>query len=129
MFFHRHQVDLTFYDPKFNGSSIDLSNIPLPIQTNISGVTITGFAPANLGSLVVPPPGESTVEPASDLPLTLPILPNAVVSVSHNISTTNPEKEAHLLSEIPGVLGLNSPFTEALQHGTSEKSSEVKDED
>lgn len=76
---------------------------------------------------MVPPPGESTVEPASDLPLTLPILPNAVVSVSHNISTTNPEKEAHLLSEIPGVLGLNYPFTEALQHGTSEKSSEVKD--
>lgn len=109
--FNRHQVDLTFYDPKFNGSSIDLSNIPLPIQTNISGVTITGFAPANLGSLVVPPPGESTVEPASDLPLTIPILPNAVVSVSHNISTTNPEKEAHLISEIPRVLGLNSQFS------------------
>lgn len=104
-------MDLTFYDPKFNGSSIDLSNIPLPIQTNISGVTITGLAPANLGSFVVPPPGESTVEPASNLPLAVPVLPSAVVNVSHNISTTNPQKGAHLISEIPSVLGLDSPFS------------------
>lgn len=42
--------------------------------------------------------------------LGVPILPDAIVTVSHNISTTNPEKSAQLLSDIPNVQGLRSLF-------------------
>lgn len=85
--------------------------MPLPVQTNISGHEVTGFVPANLGSFVVPPPGNTTIENASDLPLNLPIFPNAVVSVTHNISTTDPEKASLLVSGLPEIVGLKDPFT------------------
>lgn len=109
----RHQVDLTFFDPKLNGGQIDLSNFPVPIQTNISGITVTGVAPLNLGTFSIPPPGDTTVQQASDLPLNVPIIPNAVVSVTHNVSTTDPEKGSLFVSGLPDILGLRHSATEA----------------
>ena len=105
-----HQIDLTFFDPKFNGSDIDLTNVPLPFQTNVSGTQVVGVAPVNLGFLAVPPAGGSTVEPASAVNIGTPLIPNAVVSVRHNISTSNPEKGAAILSSLPeDAVKISSP--------------------
>lgn len=49
-FISHEQVDLTFYDTHHNGSHIDLGDIPLPIQTNVSGQVLTGIAPVHVGA-------------------------------------------------------------------------------
>lgn len=49
--FRNEQIDLTFFNPDKNGSIIDLGDIPIPIQTNISGHVITGIAPVDIGSI------------------------------------------------------------------------------
>lgn len=36
------QVDLTFYDTQSNDTHINFGDIPLPVQTNVSGQIITG---------------------------------------------------------------------------------------
>ncbi|KYB28210.1 Uncharacterized protein F13E9.13, mitochondrial-like Protein [Tribolium castaneum] len=88
------QVDVSFFDPSQNGT-IDLSNIPLPIQTNVSGVSVTGLLPAaNLAAILVPP---------SD---GLPVLPKKQVTVTQNISTNNPDKGSEIISNLPKLLGL-----------------------
>ena len=104
-------MDLTFFDPKYNGTHIDLSNIPLPVQTNVSGVEVTGLAPTNLGFLAVPPSGETSLRNGSDVPISVPVIPNAVVAIRRNVSTTNPEKSEKLLDSLPdGVLGVDNPL-------------------
>lgn len=113
-----------------NGSQIDLTNFPIPIQTNISGVTVTGIAPLNLGTFNVPPPGDTTVQQASDLPLALsgPIIPQAVVTVTHNVSTTDPEKGSLLVAGLPEFLGFRQFTTSSnaeVEH--TESSNDVND--
>ncbi|XP_019878833.1 uncharacterized protein LOC109606739 [Aethina tumida] len=97
------QVDLSFFDPKHNGSVIDLSKIPLPIQTNISGVSVTGILPSNLGAIILPNNGSDP-----ELNASFPILPNKQVKVTQNISTDNPQKGSAIVSNLPQILGLTT---------------------
>lgn len=71
---HSHErVDLTFFDAKSNGSYFDLGEIPLPVQTNITGQVLTGIAPVDLGS----------IQNASDILSTLP-LTGTIVNITHS---------------------------------------------
>ncbi|KAJ8985550.1 hypothetical protein NQ317_019934 [Molorchus minor] len=96
------QVDLSFFDPNYNGSIIDLSNIPLPIQTNVSGVAITGILPTDLGSISLNDDGTASYNGTA-----FPILPNKQVRITHNISTVSKDKSSSILSELPKILGLD----------------------
>lgn len=47
-----HQkVDLSFYDTESNGTFLNFGDIPLPVQTNVSGQIITGIAPVHIGAV------------------------------------------------------------------------------
>lgn len=69
----QERVDLTFYDAHTNHSHIDLGNIPLPIQTNITGQVLTGIAPVNIGAF------SSAAELLQTLPLT-----GTIVNITHS---------------------------------------------
>ncbi|KAH8373986.1 uncharacterized protein LOC110188851 [Drosophila serrata] len=69
----QERVDLTFYDTHSNKSHIDLGNIPLPIQTNVTGQVLTGIAPVNLGAF------SSPQELLETLPLT-----GSIVNITHS---------------------------------------------
>ncbi|XP_067646953.1 uncharacterized protein [Eurosta solidaginis] len=69
----QERVDLTFYDAHSNQSHIDLGNVPLPIQTNISGQILTGIAPVNIGAF------SSPTELLKTLPLT-----GTIVNITHS---------------------------------------------
>ncbi|XP_037806506.1 uncharacterized protein LOC119600390 [Lucilia sericata] len=69
----QERVDLTFFDAHTNESHIDLGNIPLPIQTNVSGQVLTGIAPVNIGA----------ISSASELLQTLP-LTGSIVNITHS---------------------------------------------
>lgn len=71
--FSEERVDLTFYDAHSNQSHINLGNVPLPIQTNISGQVLTGIAPVNIGAFSNP----------ADLLQTLP-LTGTIVNITHS---------------------------------------------
>lgn len=47
----RQQVDLSFYNADSNDSFINLGDVPLPVQTNVSGQIITGIAPVHIGAV------------------------------------------------------------------------------
>lgn len=47
----RQQVDVSFFDAESNDTFINLGDVPLPIQTNVSGQIITGIAPVHIGSV------------------------------------------------------------------------------
>uniref|UniRef100_A0A1L8EDK7 Putative secreted protein n=1 Tax=Haematobia irritans TaxID=7368 RepID=A0A1L8EDK7_HAEIR len=69
----QERVDLTFFDAHTNNSFIDLGNIPLPIQTNVSGQVLTGIAPYNVGAF------SSPSELLQSLPLT-----GSIVNITHS---------------------------------------------
>ncbi|XP_055912279.1 uncharacterized protein LOC129946208 [Eupeodes corollae] len=69
----QERVDLTFFDAHRNSSHIDLGNIPLPIQTNVSGQVLTGIAPVNIGAFSNP----------NELLNTLP-LTGTIVNLTHS---------------------------------------------
>ncbi|XP_054732952.1 uncharacterized protein LOC129240906 [Anastrepha obliqua] len=69
----QERVDLTFYDAHSNQSHINLGNVPLPIQTNISGQVLTGIAPVNIGAFSNP------TEILQTLPLT-----GTIVNITHS---------------------------------------------
>ncbi|KAJ8945944.1 hypothetical protein NQ318_016772 [Aromia moschata] len=98
----QEQVDVSFFNPDHNGSLIDLSNIPFPVQTNVSGVAVTGILPTDLGAISVNPDGTATYNGTA-----FPILPNKQVRISHNISTANRNESASILSNLPKILGLD----------------------
>ncbi|XP_023028252.2 uncharacterized protein [Leptinotarsa decemlineata] len=95
------EIDVSFFDPDSNGTLIDLSSIPIPIQTNISGVSITGIIPANFGSINLLEDGTPTLNGSH-----FPLLPNKQVKVSHNISTADRESSSSILSGLSDILGL-----------------------
>lgn len=110
-FFSHEQVDVSIFDPSKNGSAIDLTNIPLPIQTNVSGVSVTGLLPAsNLAAILLP---------SSD---GLPVLPKKQVTVTQNISTNNPDKGSSIISNLPKLLGLTK------KNDTDDESKEKSEE-
>lgn len=92
----QERVDLTFYDAHTNQSHIDLGNIPLPIQTNVTGQVLTGIAPVNIGAF------SSPQELLATLPLT-----GSIVNITHSDtafyqltkSNTSAQEKPQLLSE------------------------------
>lgn len=44
-------MDISFYDAESNGSFINFGDVPLPVQTNVSGQIITGIAPVHIGAV------------------------------------------------------------------------------
>lgn len=64
---------MTFFDAHSNGSHFDLGNIPLPVQTNVSGQVLTGIAPIELGS----------IQNATDILSTLP-LTGTIINITHS---------------------------------------------
>ncbi|XP_057663776.1 uncharacterized protein LOC130898459 [Diorhabda carinulata] len=95
------QIDVSFFDPKSNDTFIDLSNIPVPYQTNVNGVSVTGFIPANFGNLAKNKNGTVTVEGSN-----FPLLPDKQVKVIHNVSTSNKNESEYVLSGLSDILGL-----------------------
>ncbi|XP_077302475.1 uncharacterized protein LOC143922931 [Arctopsyche grandis] len=97
------QIDLTFFHPDKNGSIIDLGNIPIPVQTNITGQVITGIAPVDLGSISAPQFNSINI---SESLLPGGVIANAlqtlVPSVSINSSTDN------LLNHFDSQISLDS---------------------
>ncbi|CAG9855631.1 unnamed protein product [Phyllotreta striolata] len=94
------QIDLSFFDPDSNDTFVDLSNIPIPVQTNVSGVSITGIIPANFGNLALTEEGKPNLENSS-----LPLFPNKQVKVTHNYTTYDSDKASSILE----LLGLKHP--------------------
>lgn len=45
------QVDISFFDTESNDSFINFGDVPLPIQTNVSGQIITGISPVHIGAV------------------------------------------------------------------------------
>jgi hypothetical protein len=45
------QVDVSFFDTESNDTFINLGDVPLPVQTNVSGQIITGIAPVHIGAV------------------------------------------------------------------------------
>ncbi|KAJ8919860.1 hypothetical protein NQ315_006389 [Exocentrus adspersus] len=109
------QVDVSFFDPGHNGSLIDLSNIPVPIQTNISGITVTGILPADLGSINLDENGTATINGSS-----FPVFPNKQFKITHNISTVDKDKSNAFLTSLPKILGLEDVFTSSNQSSKDE---------
>lgn len=71
--FSHERVDLTFFDAHSNGSHFDLGDIPLPVQTNVTGQVLTGIAPVHIGA----------IQDAADIFSTLP-LTGTIVNISHS---------------------------------------------
>ncbi|XP_050311845.1 uncharacterized protein LOC126747333 [Anthonomus grandis grandis] len=97
------QIDVSFFDPSDNGSFVDLSNIPFPVEANVSGVALTGILPSNFGNLVFPNNGSvASLEQSA-----LPVFPDKQVKVTKNISTNDKQKGVNILSGINDILGLS----------------------
>ncbi|XP_066254422.1 uncharacterized protein [Euwallacea similis] len=111
------QIDVSFFDPANNGTFVDLSNIPIPVETNVSGVALTGILTSNLGSLVFPENGTEASLNQSQLLL----FPDKQVRVTKNISTVDKEQSANLLSGLTEVLGLSKLVTNHQTETTTEK--------
>lgn len=92
----QERVDLTFYDTHTNKSHIDLGNIPLPIQTNVTGQVLTGIAPVNIGAF------SSPAELLESLPLT-----GSIVNITHSDtafyqltrSSTNEDEKPKIIND------------------------------
>ncbi|XP_030372804.1 uncharacterized protein LOC115622860 [Scaptodrosophila lebanonensis] len=128
-FENQERVDLTFFDAHTNKSHIDLGNIPLPIQTNVSGQVLTGIAPVNIGAF------SSPQELLETLPLT-----GSIVNITHSdtayyqlskSNATNAEKPQVLdeatLAKLTHAAQLFPP-TSTIGVGGTEKANEVDDE-
>jgi len=102
--YSRERVDLTFFDAHSNASHFNLGDIPLPVQTNVSGQVLTGIAPVHIGA----------IQEATDILSTLP-LTGTIVNISHSdtsfinlshspkISENGTILDAEDLAKIPGI--------------------------
>lgn len=100
---------MTFYDAHSNGSHFDLGEIPLPVQTNVSGQVLTGIAPIHIGA----------IQNASDILTTLP-LTGTIINITHSdtsfinlshkpaISENGTILNIHDIAKIPGLNGTNA---------------------
>lgn len=105
----RERVDLTFYDAKSNGSHFDLGEIPLPVQTNVSGQILTGIAPIHIGAI------QNASEILTTLPLTGTIInithsDTSFINLSHKpaISENGTILNIHDIAKIPRLNGTNA---------------------
>jgi len=102
--YSRERVDLTFFDAHSNASHFNLGNIPLPVQTNVSGQILTGIAPVHIGA----------IQEANDILSSLP-LTGTIVNISHSdtsfinlshspkISENGTILDAEDLAKLPGI--------------------------
>lgn len=74
----------------------------MPFQTNVSGVTLTGVAPADFGVIRLQEDGTPTLNGSA-----VPVIPHKQVRVTHNVTTVNQEDSALLLDNLSNILGLN----------------------
>lgn len=111
---------MSFFDPADNGTFVDLSNIPVPVETNVSGVALTGIVSSNLGGLIFPENGSDSDVNRSNLLL----FPNKQVKVTKNISTVGKEENADILSGLSDVLGLSSLVSHDSQENDTSESDE-----
>lgn len=100
----RERVDLTFFDAHSNESHFNLGDIPLPVQTNVSGQVLTGIAPVHIGA----------IQDAADILNSLP-LTGTIVNISHSdtsfINLSHSPKitengtilDAEDLAKLPGI--------------------------
>lgn len=112
--FRHERVDLTFFDAKSNGSHFDLGQIPLPVQTNITGQVLTGIAPIDFGAI------QNATDVLSTLPLTGTIInithsDTSFINLSHRPSITENGTilNADDIAKIPGINGTNAIFIDA----------------
>lgn len=101
MNFSDEEIDLSFFRQHRNSSIIDLSNIPTPIQTNISRQIITGIAPINFHQIIAPLNATAT---GKIVPLSFA---SAAVSLQSNLSTVNATEGENILSKIQPLLSSN----------------------
>lgn len=106
LFFRHERVDLTFFDAHSNGSHFDLGQIPLPVQTNVTGQILTGIAPIELGAI------QNASDVLSTLPLTGTIInithsDTSFINLSHRpaISENGTILNAEDIAKIPGLNG------------------------
>jgi len=102
--FSRERVDLTFFDAHSNASHFNLGDIPLPVQTNVSGQVLTGIAPVHIGA----------IQDATDILSSLPFT-GTIVNISHSdtsfINLSHSPKmnengtilDAEDLAKLPGI--------------------------
>lgn len=119
----RHErVDLTFFDAKSNGSHFDLGQIPLPVQTNVTGQVLTGIAPIQLGA----------IQNASDILGTLP-LTGTIINITHSdtsfinlthkpsINENGTILNAEDIAKIPGLNTTNAILIDATNPGEADE--------
>jgi len=119
--YSHERVDLTFFDAHSNGSHFDLGEIPLPVQTNVTGQVLTGIAPIQLGA----------IQNASDILSTLP-LTGTIINITHSdtsyitlnhrpaISENGTILNADDIKKIPGVNNSNAIFIDNTNRGSDE---------
>ncbi len=100
----RERVDLTFFDAHSNASHFDLGDIPLPVQTNVSGQILTGIAPVHIGAI------QEATDILNSLPLTGTIVnishsDTSFINLSHSpkISENGTILDAEDLAKLPGI--------------------------
>lgn len=100
----RERVDLTFFDAHSNASHFNLGDIPLPVQTNVSGQVLTGIAPVHIGAI------QEATDILSSLPLTGTIVnishsDTSFINLSHSpkISENGTILDAEDLAKLPGI--------------------------
>lgn len=105
---------MTFFDATSNGSHFDLGQIPLPVQTNITGQVLTGIAPIEIGAI------QNATDVLSILPLTGTIInithsDTSFIKLSHRPSITENGTilNADDIAKIPGISGSNAIFIDA----------------
>lgn len=102
--YSRERVDLTFFDAHSNASHFNLGDIPLPVQTNVSGQVLTGIAPVHIGAI------QEATDILSSLPLTGTIVnishsDTSFINLSHSpkISENGTILDAEDLAKLPGI--------------------------
>jgi hypothetical protein len=122
----RQQVDVSFFDTESNATFINLGDVPLPVQTNVSGQIITGIAPVHIGAV------QNIGEVLKSLPFSGTIVnitesDTSYIHVSRE-NVTQEEQEIHLdddsdLSKLPILNNVLLPdsFDEAFNSVNEEK--------
>ncbi|KAF5301270.1 hypothetical protein FQR65_LT00970 [Abscondita terminalis] len=89
------EINLKFFDPEHNGTTLDLSNIPPPIMTNFTGATLTSITDGNFTGFPFPIFNQS--DSSQNFSFNGP---NYFIRELVNISTTDPKEELEILERL-----------------------------